>query len=354
MTDWASIIRRIAPNGKASIINGLAGTMPDVIRISDLTTPQRQAFFLAQLAHESAGFKTTTEYASGRAYNGRADLGNRPGTNDGVTYKGRGLIQLTGRANYGLMSKKLGVDLVSNPQLAAQFPYAALTAAYYWKDRGLNALADRGDFVGVTRRINGGENGLADRRRYLALAQNELNSVSLAQRRLQGLNYPPGGIDGKMGPLTRSALRDFQDANGLPVNGQLTPETESLLHSDSALPRPVEPGRAALTMVDLREKGSKTIEAAEAVKASSIGTGLAAAAGVTTSAGTIASNISQIADGARHGASLLELSEQYWHVFVIIACIAAVTYYAWKAYKGAQAVEEERVKAAITGQNVRI
>lgn len=354
MTDWAPILKKIAPAARSSIINGLSKAMPQVIQIANLTTPLRQAQFLAQLAHESDGFRATTEYASGKNYNGRADLGNRPGTNDGVTYKGRGLIQLTGRANYGMMSKKLGVDLLNNPQLAAQFPYAALTAAYFWKDKNLNPLADIGDIDAITQRINGGYNGLSDRKAYLVRAKGELNPIRIAQRRLQELNYPPGGVDGVLGPLTRSALRDFQDANGLTINGNLTPETISALNSNEAIPRPVDPARLALTVADLRGKGSKTIEAADEVKSSSIGAAIATTTAVTTSASTIASNISQIADSAEKGSSIVQLAEQYWPVFVILASIAAIMYFIWKAYKSAKKVEQERIDAARTGQNVKI
>lgn len=354
MTDWASIIRKIAPGAKDSIVSGLAQAMPQVIKIADLTTPARQAQFLAQIAHESAGFKTTTEYASGREYNGRADLGNRKNTNDGVTYKGRGLIQLTGRLNYSDMGKRLGVDLINNPNLAAQFPYAALTAAYYWKDRNLNAYADRGDIDSITRRINGGFNGLEDRKRYLARASSELDDVKMAQRRLQELHYPPGGADGDLGPLTRSAIRDFEDANGLPVTGTLNPQTLAALNSDNAIPRPVSPERAALTVADLVQKGSTEIAATEEVKSSSVGTALATTAAVTTSASTIASNVDQITASAKKGTPLIDIAHQYWPVFVILASIAAIIYFSWKAYRGAKKAEEQRVYAARTGLNVRI
>lgn len=354
MTDWAPILKKIAPGGSSAVINGLAAAMPQVIQVANLSTSGRLAQFIAQIAHESDGFRTTTEYASGREYNGRVDLGNRPGTNDGVTYKGRGLIQLTGRSNYTMMSKKLGVNLVDSPNLAAQFPYAALTAAYYWKDHDLNSLADANNINGITRKINGGYNGLESRKAYLARATAELSDVKMAQRRLQELNYPPGGADGDFGPLTRSALRDFQEANKISVTGTLTPETQAILHSDAAIPRPVSQARSEITASDLKEKGSKVIEASDEIKASTIGTGLATAAGVTTSASTIASNISQVADSAKNGESIIQLARDYWPVFVILASMAAIIFFTWRAYKSAKKVENERVYAARTGLNVRI
>ncbi|WP_303638800.1 glycoside hydrolase family 19 protein [Stenotrophomonas tuberculopleuritidis] len=137
-----------------------------------IVTALQKAHFLAQVAHESDGFRTATEYASGRAYEGRADLGNvQPG--DGMRFKGRGLIQLTGRENYATFSNAMGQgDLfVRSPELVAQLPWAVSAAGWFWKRKGLNALADRDDVVAVTRRINGGTNGLEDRKRRLAQAK---------------------------------------------------------------------------------------------------------------------------------------------------------------------------------------
>lgn len=137
-----------------------------------IVTALQKAHFLAQVAHESDGFRTATEYASGRAYEGRADLGNvQPG--DGVRFKGRGLIQLTGRENYATFSSAMGQgDLfLRNPDLVAQLPWAVSAAGWFWKRKGLNALADRDEVVAVTKRINGGTNGLEDRKRRLAQAK---------------------------------------------------------------------------------------------------------------------------------------------------------------------------------------
>jgi putative chitinase len=148
----------------------LAGAM-DAAKIA---TPRRQAHFLAQIAHESGGLRWLSELASGAAYEGRADLGNdRPG--DGPRFKGRGLIQLTGRANYTAFGRAVGRDLTSSTEAAAQVardPDLCVRAAtWFWSERGLNALADADDLEAVTRRINGGLNGLADRAKYLARAK---------------------------------------------------------------------------------------------------------------------------------------------------------------------------------------
>lgn len=132
-----------------------------------ITTPLRIAHFIAQLAHESGAFRYAEELADGSAYEGRGDLGNtQPG--DGPRYKGRGLIQLTGRANYAAYSKASGVDYLAKPQLVASDPYAAVdVACWFWKTRDLNKLADADDVRGITRRINGGFNGIDDRIDYL-------------------------------------------------------------------------------------------------------------------------------------------------------------------------------------------
>lgn len=132
-----------------------------------INTPLRQAAFLAQVGHESGQLRYVRELASGAAYEGRADLGNVI-AGDGVRFKGRGLLQVTGRANYAACGVALRLDLLARPELLEQTMHACRSAGWFWQSRGLNALADAGDQERVTRRVNGGLNGLADR---LALYQ---------------------------------------------------------------------------------------------------------------------------------------------------------------------------------------
>ena len=131
-----------------------------------IDTPPRQAAFLAQIGHESGGLHWSVEIwgptEAQRRYEGRRDLGNVQ-IGDGYRFRGRGLIQTTGRANYVATGKALGVDLIAKPELLAQPELAARSAAWYWKSRNLNALADAGDFERITRKINGGLNGQAER-----------------------------------------------------------------------------------------------------------------------------------------------------------------------------------------------
>jgi putative chitinase len=152
----------------------------------DITTPVRQLCFLAQVGHESGGLFYTEELASGAAYEGRIkSLGNTQ-KGDGIRFKGRGLIQITGRANYKSVGDALGVNFIINPTLLggknvnkctpAQLKNAALSAGWFWNSRRLNAIADLinitkpidtganlDNFIAITKKINGGTNGLNDR-----------------------------------------------------------------------------------------------------------------------------------------------------------------------------------------------
>jgi putative chitinase len=126
----------------------------------------RVAAFIAQVGHESGQLRFVREIwgptAQQAGYEGRADLGNTV-KGDGSKYRGRGLIQITGRANYSTCGEALSLDLLSKPELLELPQHAAMSAAWFWATKGLNTLADQGDFVKITRRINGGVNGLADR-----------------------------------------------------------------------------------------------------------------------------------------------------------------------------------------------
>ena len=167
----------------------------------DISTPERQACFLGQCAHESGGFTALSEnlnysasslcrvwpkrfptVADGqncernpqkianRVYANRMGNGDEE-SGEGYAYRGRGLIQLTGKANYEACGAALGVDLVSNPDLVATPEYAALSAGWFWSKNKLNAYADKNDMEGLTKKINGGTHGIEDRvaRTQLAL-----------------------------------------------------------------------------------------------------------------------------------------------------------------------------------------
>jgi len=126
----------------------------------------RVAAFIAQVGHESGQLRWVREIwgptAQQAGYEGRADLGNTQ-KGDGSKYRGRGLIQITGRANYTACGEALGLDLISNPELLELPQHAAMSAAWFWSTNGLNTLADQGQFAKITRRINGGLTGQDDR-----------------------------------------------------------------------------------------------------------------------------------------------------------------------------------------------
>lgn len=129
---------------------------------------RRLAHFLGQLAHESGNFRYMEEIASGIAYEGRTDLGNTQ-KGDGIRYKGRGSIQLTGRENYRIFGQALGIDFENHPQIVSLPSIGLLVACRFWVDKGLNTLADQDNILGITKRINGGTNGLMDRQEKTAL-----------------------------------------------------------------------------------------------------------------------------------------------------------------------------------------
>lgn len=154
-----------------------AEALTKAMEAHDISTPERQAAFLAQIGHESGRLKYVRELwgptAAQKGYEGRADLGNTvPG--DGFKYRGRGLIQTTGRDNYLKTGMALGLDLIEHPELLEQPENAANSAAWFWEEHGLNELADAGDFIRITRRINGGVNGLAERQSLWETAKQAL------------------------------------------------------------------------------------------------------------------------------------------------------------------------------------
>ena len=120
---------------------------------------------MSQVAHESDGFRTASEYASGSAYEGRADLGNTQ-TGDGKKFKGRGYLQLTGRSNYKEAGKALGLDLINNPSLAEEPKNSAAVSLWFWKTKVRPQVPDFMDTERVTKVVNGGFIGLKDRKSY--------------------------------------------------------------------------------------------------------------------------------------------------------------------------------------------
>jgi putative chitinase len=130
-----------------------------------IEAPRQQAAFLAQIGHESGALRWTRELGSGSIYESRADLGNTV-VGDGRRFKGRGLIQITGRANYRECGTVLGLNLLQFPELLEKPATASRSAAWFWHSRRLNRFADVDQFGALTKAINGGYTGLDDRLAY--------------------------------------------------------------------------------------------------------------------------------------------------------------------------------------------
>lgn len=145
---FAKIFQNVAPKANPDLVATLSNS-PNVLKEYGIDNPYRLKHFLSQMAHETGGFRAMEE------------IGNKS------RYKGRGFIQLTGKSNYRTYGQKLGIDLENNPELAAKPDIALRVAGQFWKDHGLNELADKDNVRQITKRINGGYNGLRDRMNWL-------------------------------------------------------------------------------------------------------------------------------------------------------------------------------------------
>ncbi len=149
----------------------LSTALASVRAVYDITTPARLCHLLAQACKETDFFRTLEEYGADayftEHYEGRRDLGNNQ-AGDGARFKGRGFLMTTGRTNYQAASLRLGVDLVAHPEHLSDINMAVLSAAVFWAEKRINRAADLDDVDAVTHLVNGGANGLADRKLCLA------------------------------------------------------------------------------------------------------------------------------------------------------------------------------------------
>jgi putative chitinase len=179
-------LKQIMPGIKPASCCAYAPFLQQAMHEFAIETPPRAAAFLAQLAHESGQLRFFEEIwgptAAQRRYEPPSALAARLGNTqpgDGRRFKGRGPIQLTGRANYRCYGRVLGVDLIFSPALAATKEVGFRVAGLFWQRNGLNELADQQQFRRITRRINGGFNGLEDRLRFYERAKRVFGVVSL-------------------------------------------------------------------------------------------------------------------------------------------------------------------------------
>jgi putative chitinase len=251
--DWAKVILQAAPDADVNIVNAIAEELPAMFETNRITTPLRQAHFLAQATEETDQFATLVEYgdrAYFKRYDGRKDLGNTyPG--DGYKFRGRGIFQLTGRGSY----KVYGLE--KTPDDAAMPKEAVKIAGSYWTSHHLNVCADHDDVIAVTRAINGGTNGLSSRKAFL-LRYKHILGVEVLPQGIDSVPVPPKPSflrallyrlfhrgyfsemfsDGAVTSHSVAAFAAFQHDNDLPISGQPDDATMDALFSSDAK-RPV-------------------------------------------------------------------------------------------------------------------
>ena len=269
---------RIFPHANDAIMSSVAAEWNDTLGMYGINaTEHRLAFFMAQTSAETGGWRGMVE---GGEFSGERDL-----------YKGRGLIQLTGRSNYLAIGEKLAqdfpnsglvFDIASNPQLVSQPKYVLKTAAAYWDLNKLNAISDTGDFLHLSNKINGSKtvpNGWSLRQSELARIERLLTSIAESsaqptssptvlqlgdsgqmvgalQMMLRNAGYDVGGVDGKFGTLTRMALMAFQADHSLVPTGVADSGTNIALNNPGQ--RPLDDQRVSATINDLINNGSRT------------------------------------------------------------------------------------------------
>lgn len=346
MTDWTNVVRAVAnPRGKKpekAIVVMIADHADEQFEQWDISTIRRQAALLAHVCVETANFTTleenltytaerlhevwpkrfpTVESAepfahnpralANKVYNGR--MGNRPGTDDGWVFRGKGPLQATGRDKGALLGKKLGVS----PDVAAAWlihpDHALECACALFVLLGVLPAADSGDVVAQTKRINGGKNGLDERKAAYARA---------------------------LRALSREAARA---------------RVEAPHDDDDALPEPPVSTR------ELREAGSRTIQGADQTKTGLGGLGLTGtgAALLLDEAQKqldrfdgLSGALQSGADSLRSAAGAFVWIEGHWQLLAFVAFAGLAAYFAWRIWRGASLVQHARVDDANSGLNI--
>jgi len=277
-------------------------------------------------------------------YNGR--MGNRRGSNDGYNYRGRGLLQITGREMYQDLGERLSADLVDDPDLVYEPEVLLRIVGETWTKRttDLNKLADAGAYKKVCNAINRGNPnsrynpiGWSHRLQGWKRAQRIWNSdakespgtlhqgdmgyaVRALQQRLIELGYNSvGTADGDFGPNTKSAVRDFQDLNDLDVDGIVGPKTRAALDSDMAVAKVVSQEREETTVSDLRKSGSKTIENADAGEALSIGLSSFSVLGALGAVGDQIQSVKDVLDPLKH--NIAWMLDYWWLALLVVSLL---------------------------------
>ena len=360
MTDWRKVFRQTAPHADAEILAGVLATIDAVLARYKLSTVARQSDFLAHVLVESLGLTKLEEnlnYSAARltqvwkgrfptvmaaqpyAHNPRAlankvyggRMGNRAGTDDGWNNRGSGLLQCTGADNMEGGAEAFGISVQEYASRLRDPDHALECAAELYARLGAVKHADRGNIEGSTRCVNGGSTGLRDRRMFrdrlrvvipqatkaaaavgfMSMPADDEGAakVRAAQERLKALGYFPGMIDGVIGPTMQGAISTFQSANHLAISGELDDDTVEALGSAMTPQRPISDARANATVDDLRDQGSKTIEAADEAESNlktKVAAGLLATGGLSetvSQANAVKDTVSQLPDLAQFALS---------------------------------------------------
>lgn len=333
MTNWPRVIRAISPNAKPAIVDMIAKHADEQFDEWELTTLRRQAALLAHICVETNGFTTLEEnlnYSAKRlrevwprrfasdaeaeavAHNPRAlaikvygdRMGNRSGTDDGWIFRGKGLLQCTGRDNVTRLGKSLGLSPDAAAACLIHPDHALECACALFVMLGVVASADSGDVRAQTKRINGGYNGLKEREAALARASRALAREAAARR------------------------ADDQDEKREP-----TPPVSAR---------------------ELRKAGSRTIMGADQAKSGlgGLATAAAGASAVASQIGDTAGQVQSAVDGVQSASGALAWAQSHWQLFAFAALLAAALYFAWRIYSGASLVQRARLDDANSGLNI--
>lgn len=224
-----------------------------------LNRPHRLAQFLAQIAHESGGWRYDAEVwgptSAQKRYDTRTDLGNTAAADgDGFLYRGRGPIQITGKSNYRQFTAwaraldPQAPDFVANPDAVLTDPWEGLGPIWYWDTRDLNRYADNGDLLTITKRINGGTNGLADRQAQYTRAGLVLLGFATIK---QFQDHVGLKVDGIAGPATRAAIHAELLKRPLVTFGTARPAPKPVPVVDTLPPQPAPSGPPTMTLIAL-------------------------------------------------------------------------------------------------------
>lgn len=337
MTDWAAVIRKLAPHAKPSIARMVIDHADREFPKWGITTMRRKASILAHMCHETAGFTSLEEnlnYSARRlrevwpnrfsafnhnaaavahnpkaiantVYNGR--MGNRMGSDDGWIFRGHGLFQVTGRENTERLAKRLGVSAEMAAIWLTDPGHALACACAMFEILKMAPAADAENMEKQTRLINGGLNGLADRKKLFYIAMRALSAQAAPTR---------------------------------PDKFSVEPDRDAVLDQ--------------VSVADLRAAGSRTIAGADEVKSALTGvvTAGATASAVIDQTQNVVEQAQDVVEGVKSGASMIELLKDYWPVLLVIICLALTAYFVWRVWKGATVVTEARVDDARSGANI--